>query len=82
MEFDSPDRRRGWATLVKLYDGPDWYVFKPRGLDPGRSYKVTIDSLRTETVVSGLALSTQGLPVRLESPEDSELLLFEEVAAK
>jgi alpha-galactosidase len=82
MEFASPDRTKGWATLVKLYSGPDWYVFKPRGLDPGKSYKVTIDSLRTEAVMSGLELSTRGLPVHLESTEDSELLLFEAVSGK
>lgn len=81
MEFASPDRTKGWATLVKLYTGPDWYVFKPRGLDPAKNYKVTIDSLRTETVVSGFELATRGLPVRLESPEDSELLLFEAIPA-
>jgi hypothetical protein len=82
MEFDSPDRAKGWATLVKLYSGPDWYVFQPRGLDPGKSYKVTIDSQNSETVMSGLELSSRGLPVRLESPEDSELLLFEQVPVK
>ena len=67
---------------MKLYSGPDWYVFKPRGLDPGKSYKVTIDSLRTEAVMSGLELSTRGLPVHLESTEDSELLLFEAISGK
>ena len=82
MEFDSPDRAKGWATVVKLYSGPDWYVFKPRGLDPGRSYKVTIDSLRTQTVLSGLELASQGLPLRIESVESSELLLFEAVPTK
>lgn len=82
MEFDSPDRMKGWATLVKLYNGPDWYVFRARGLDPGKNYKVTFDSLRTQRVISGLELATNGLPVRLESPEDSELLLFDAAPGK
>jgi alpha-galactosidase len=81
MEFDSPDRSKGWATLVKLYSGPDWYVFKPRGLDPERNYKVTLDSQTASVVMSGLELSTRGLPVRLEAVEDSELLLFEQTDA-
>lgn len=79
MEFDSPDRSKGWATIVKLYDGPDTYIFKPRGLDPGRTYHVTFDSLGTEITISGLQLITEGLPIRLESREQSELLLFETV---
>ena len=82
MEFDSPDRLKGWATLVKLYKGPDEYVFHPKGLDPGKSYSVTFDSLHSKTVVSGLDLMRQGLPVHLEVPESSELLLFEAVGDK
>ena len=82
MEFDSPDRSKGWATFVKLYDGPDTYIFKPRGLDPGQNYRVTFDSLGTNVVVSGLQLMTEGLPIRLESREESELLFFQTVASK
>lgn len=78
MEFDSPDRSKGWATIVKLYSGPDWYVMKPRGLNPGKNYKVTLDSQNTSVIMSGLELSTRGLPMRLEGVEDSELLLFEQ----
>lgn len=82
MEFDSPDKTKGWATIVKLYDGPDAYVLKPKGLDPGKNYKVTFDSLGTSAVMNGLQLITQGVPVRLESREQSELLLFEVVTEK
>ncbi|MGH9502386.1 MAG: alpha-galactosidase [Terriglobales bacterium] len=81
MEFDSPDRTKGWATLVKLYPGANEYLFRPRGLDPGKSYKVTFDSLRSSAVISGVQLMSQGLPVHLESTLDSELLLFEAVTA-
>jgi alpha-galactosidase len=77
MEFDSPDRSKGWATLVKLYPGTNDYEFIPRGLDPGKSYKVTFDRLKTSVNISGLDLIRKGLPVHLESVEDSELLLFE-----
>ncbi len=82
MEFDSPDRSKGWATLVKLYPGPSEYLFHAKGLDPGKSYKVTFDSLRSSAVISGVQLMTQGLPIHLESTLDSELLLFEAVVSK
>jgi alpha-galactosidase len=80
MEFDSPDRNRGWATFVKLYPGKDDYHFFPKGLDPAKTYKVTFDRLKSSITVSGLELLQKGVPVHLESVEDSELLLFEAVA--
>jgi hypothetical protein len=79
MEFDAADRSKGWATVVKLYPGPTEFVLHPKGLDPGRNYKVTFDSLRSSATISGLQLMTQGLPIRLESSLDSELLLFETI---
>lgn len=82
MEFDSPDRLKGWATLVKLYKGPDSYLFQPKGLDPGKSYNVTFDSLHSKTVVSGLELMNRGLAINLEVPGSSELLLFDAVGGK
>ncbi|MCK5860963.1 MAG: alpha-galactosidase, partial [Candidatus Hydrogenedentes bacterium] len=78
MEFFAPDRSRGWATLVRI--GPsdtDVYVFKPRGLDRGKTYKVTFDGTSETVFVDGLSLVRDGLPIRLEILASSELLLFE-----
>lgn len=80
MEFDAPDRSKGWATIVKLYPGANDYQFRARGLDPGKNYKVTFDSLGSTATISGLQLMNEGLPIRLESVLDSELLLFEATA--
>ena len=66
MEFDSQDQLKGWATFVKLYKGPDNYLFRPRGLNPAKSYSVTFDSLRSTTIMSGLDLMNRGLEVHLE----------------
>ena len=34
MEFASPDRRKGWATVVRLSNSVwDAYLLKPKGLD-------------------------------------------------
>jgi alpha-galactosidase len=78
VEFASPDRAKGWATIVRMAGGgSDTYVLRPRGLDPGKSYRVTFDSMGTTATVDGLSLMRDGLPIRLESNLSSELLLFE-----
>jgi hypothetical protein len=55
----------------------DTYTFLPRGLDPAKRYRVTLDALDTVLSVDGLRLIQDGLPVRLENVGLSELLLFE-----
>jgi hypothetical protein len=80
MEFGSPDREKGWATIVRM--GPsesDEYRFRPRGLKRGGEYEVTFDSTRETAVVDGLRLNQNGLSIRLEGVCSSELLLFEKV---
>ncbi len=78
MEFAAPDRSKGWATIVRMADGDsDTYLFRPRGLDPARNYRVTFDSTGTTASVEGSRLTQEGLPIRLESALSSELLLFE-----
>jgi alpha-galactosidase len=80
MEFAAPDRAKGWATIVRMANGDsDTYLFRPRGLDPARSYRVTYDSTGTKATVDGLRLVQEGLPIRLESALSSELLLFEAI---
>jgi alpha-galactosidase len=78
VEFAAPDRSKGWATIVRMREGDsDSYVFRPRGLDPARSYRVTFDSTQTTATIAGLRLIQDGLRIRLESTLSSELLLFE-----
>jgi len=78
VEFTSPDRTKGWATLVRMRQGaPATYRFKPRGLDAAKTYRLTWDSTRSSTLIDGLRLMSAGVPIRLESALSSELLLFE-----
>ena len=78
MEFASPDRAKGWATIVRLAEtDSDTYLFRPRGLDPAKSYRVTFDSTGTTARIDGARLIQEGLPIRLESALSSELLLFD-----
>jgi len=57
----------------------DTYLFKPRGLDPARTYRVTFDSMDATVKIEGLHLLQDGLQIRLENVGMSELLLFEAV---
>ncbi|MHB8216273.1 MAG: alpha-galactosidase [Candidatus Sulfotelmatobacter sp.] len=78
LEYSTPNKRRGVATLFRTSDlGDPVYQFVPRGLDSSATYKVTFEN-RVETVeLSGLQLMSQGIPVRLEAMGTSEMLLFE-----
>jgi hypothetical protein len=78
MEFTSPDRRKGWATIIRLSGaGTDTYVFTPKGFDPNQSYAVTFDNTgRTETL-GGSDLAGRGLSISPGPERSSELLLFE-----
>ena len=78
LEYASRDRKRGVATLFRTssYEDPV-YRFVPRGLDAGGNYKVTFQN-RGETVeLSGTLLMQTGVPIRLETPGTSEMLIFE-----
>jgi alpha-galactosidase len=80
LEYASPDKKRGIATLFRTSNLEDpVYRFVPRGLDASSSYKVAFQN-RGETVeMSGLQLMQNGIPVRLETAGTSEMLLFESV---
>ena len=55
----------------------DEYLFKPRGLDLSRRYRLTSDNAGRSTVADGFTLATQGIPTRLGGALTSELFLFE-----
>ena len=77
MEFTSPDRAKGWAVVIRLNkDATASYVLKPRGLDPGRQYAVTIDSSGATETGTGAELARNGLRIEPGGRTYSELLLF------
>ena len=82
LEYGSPDKRRDVATLFRTSNQEgSVYRFVPRGLDASLTYKVTFEN-RAETVeLSGIQLMMEGVPVRLETSETSEMLLFESAPA-
>ena len=80
LEYAAPDRTKGWATIIRV--GPsdtDRYVLLPKGLDRGKTYRVTFDSTGETATVGGWELVRDGVPVDLESVLTSEIVLFEAV---
>jgi alpha-galactosidase len=82
LEYASPDGAAAVAALFRTSPlGPDEFLFRPRGLDPAATYAVTADNAGQTVRLSDQELSARGLPVRLETPLTSELLLFRRVEA-
>ena len=78
MEFASPERDRGWATIVRIASrGEDTYIFRPRGLSASREYRITLDNTGDSITMRGIELMRDGLPLRLESVGRSELIVMQ-----
>jgi hypothetical protein len=77
MEFASPGRTKGWATVIRLSgSGPETYRLKLKGLDAGKQYSVTFDNTAKTETIAGSALVRDGVVIRLPPAPRSELLLF------
>ncbi len=76
LEYGTPDRQQGYAGIFKLSEGAEEYLFRPRGLDFGRKYEVTLDNLGQTFVIPGSELALRGLPIRLDAALTSELVLY------
>jgi len=78
MEFTSPDRSKGWATIIRLAkNDSDTYLFKPKGLDGKKRYRVTFDNTGKTEEMDGSTLAREGLSIQPPQERASELLLFE-----
>lgn len=78
MEFTSPDKTRGWATIIRLSQQvPATYQFKPRGLDKNKAYEVTFDNSGRHEIINGATLMQDGLEIMIDMKPASELILFE-----
>ncbi len=78
LEYASSDASRIIAGIFRLVgNGDEEYLFRPRGLDVSRQYKVTFDNKGKSIKGEGVELEQKGLVVRLGKPLTSELLLFE-----
>ena len=80
LECASEDAGRAYVGVFRLNGArEDTYRLRPRGLDAGKSYRVTYDSAGWCRELGGGALMDEGLLVRLAGASLSELLLFEAI---
>ena len=78
LEYARIDREASVLAVFRTADsGVPEYLVRPRGLDPAQDYQVTRDNSGLSWTVSGRTLMHEGIPVRLDQPLTSELLLFQ-----
>jgi alpha-galactosidase len=79
MELVSRDKTKAIAGLFRTAGPENEYLMRFKGLDPAKRYEVTSDRTGTTFVMEGKDLVYTGLPIRLDSALDSELLLCKAV---
>jgi hypothetical protein len=78
MEFVSPDRKKGWALVVRYpEDRSPTFSFRPRGLEAEKRYRVAFDNSGRSENHTGSDLMRSGLSLSLPVEPASELLVFE-----
>lgn len=77
-EFVAEDKGAAYVNLFRLPGTTeDTWIFKPRGLDMSRDYKVTFLDGGQSLCMNGYTLAQIGISVRLDGPLTSQMLLFE-----
>ncbi len=76
LEIASPDGTKGAMTVTTLVNAEADLLIRPKGINAGRTYEVTMDNARTSFVVSGYELLTRGVRVAIPSALSSELVLY------
>jgi alpha-galactosidase len=80
LEYALPDRSIGYAGLFRLgAHARDEYLFRPRGISLTKRYAVTLDNSCETVEMSGAELRRNGLLVRLDCPNTSELVLYQSI---
>jgi alpha-galactosidase len=87
MEIASPNGALACGAIFRISALPaglpeDEYTFRPRGLNPGADYEVTLDNSGQTYRARGSELMRHGIIVRLEQPLTSELILFKAVRTR
>jgi len=78
IEIAAPDATKGaigvfTLTLAKREN----YTVIPKGIDPAKNYKVTLDNSGSTFTVSGYEISVSGIRVNIPNSMSSELILYE-----
>lgn len=79
-EIAAKDKSRSAITVISLAAlGGEETVVKPKGIDVGSSYKVTLDNENSSFNISGFELKNKGINIYLDSDLTSELVLIEKI---
>jgi len=78
MEFASPAKDKGWATIVRLNgnQGAADYQLRLKGIDVNQSYLITLDNDQKTETISGEELMIEGLEIALSNGQYSEFVTF------
>ncbi|MCL2814897.1 MAG: alpha-galactosidase, partial [Oscillospiraceae bacterium] len=76
LEYGAKDKSRGYCGVFKLDSGAGTYNLRLKGIDPGKSYEVTLKNSGAAAVVNGFELANTGINITLESINTSELILY------
>ena len=80
LETAKRDGSQGMIGVFRLAEPErDEVIVYPRGIDPSRDYRVTLDNYSAEWTMSGSELLAHGLHVRLGGALTSELILYRAV---
>jgi len=78
LEYAARDASRAYVGLFRLNPvGSSVFEFRPRGLSAAKRYRITRENDGSVVERTGDDLARNGLPVRLERPLTSELVLIE-----
>lgn len=77
LEYVSADRTKAVATVFRLVNADEnGYVLKFKGLDRSKDYHVRMEPEGSEFVVSGYALSREGLEIKLDTALTSQMMML------
>jgi hypothetical protein len=79
MEFVSPDKKKGWATIASFSTEPAIYSLNSKGLDEQKNYKVIFENTGETRTMKDRELLQNGLHIEIKGQPRSELLLFEQL---
>ena len=78
LEYATQDSGRTGGQLFRTSAvGDSTYVFRPRGMDFGKTYRVKLMNTGQAVEISGSRLLLEGIAVSIENPMGSEMLIFE-----
>ena len=79
-EIAAPDGSKGAVAVYTLTSaGQTSRNILPKGINAGKTYKITLDNCRSSFMVSGYELLNNGIRINIPASMASELVLFEAV---